>query len=171
MEVKNESPSNPLLHAYPKQLESSNQKTAVVCDTNNAPLEISQQNKMNEETADFFSSLCKLTSLPHHSSFHGHPKKSQQSKIEEIPNVVSSKQIPSNVSSGIFSGGAATNSKLEVVSSSSSDLLFIPNRNNVNEKEKANDGDYDDDGLETIELINETKKSLLVDVSFTFLFD
>ena len=122
---------------------------------------------MNEETTDFFTSLNKLTSLPHHSSFHSYPKKSEASKIEEIPSSITSNQICSNTSSGVYSSCATIESRLEIASPSSSDQLFIPNTNlNKNEKDVAQNGDdYDDTGLETIELINETKKSLLIEVS------
>ena len=72
-------PVNPMMHAYPKQLES----LPPASSTTAAVESVSQQSKMNDETADFFSSLNKLTSLPHHSSFHGH----RDTAIEEPKDV------------------------------------------------------------------------------------
>ena len=171
-EIKNELPTDPLMHAYSKQLQANTATTTnTTCDDNVSSSKINQQNRMDDEATDFFSNLNKITSLPHHSSFHSY-QKSEYPKNEIIPTLEPSNPSPSNASSGVFSSGATPNggSRLEVTTSLSSDLVFIPNTI-TKDKETVVGQNCDDAGIETIELVNETKKSLLVEVSFIFEFN
>ncbi|XP_066915466.1 dynein axonemal assembly factor 1-like [Clytia hemisphaerica] len=148
--------ADPIMQAYPKQMKQNITPAAVSNDNDNTLDSVtSQQKSMDETTTDFFTNLNKLATLSHHqvSSSHNEPKTDSN---QEIPFITRSDTKPTNnMSSSVFSSVERT-----LEPNISSDLLFISNDEGDQEKNTPLDNDED---IETIELTNETKPSLIIE--------
>ena len=158
-----QSNTNPLLHAYSKQLQNENKDTKL-----DVPKYSNVSQQSNEQTTDFFSSLNRLAGFSSHNQYNGITSCATPGNSigeDEAPLVSSSSKI-SATSSGIFSSSTnRTFSSLltdDFSQSSSSNLLI------VNGGDKGDDGDslveVDESEIETIEITKETKRPLLIEV-------
>lgn len=164
--------SNPLLHAYSKQLQNENYaKLDLQSKQSNSDVNISQQSNMDEQTTDFFSSLNRLAGFHHNQSYNETTSSAASINTNEedaIP-FISSSSGTSASSSGIFSSSNKTSSALltDGFTTRSSDLLIVGD--DKNDAGNADDGcadivEVDESEIETIKMTKETNKSLLIEV-------